>query len=80
MPPVDGQTVKARAARLREIGTARVIAHLQAQVGKTHNILMESAHMGRTEQFTEVQFETDQPEGRIVTAQITGAAGLKLTA
>ena len=30
--------------------------------------------MGRTEQFTEVSFATDQPEGAIVTATITGHA------
>jgi threonylcarbamoyladenosine tRNA methylthiotransferase MtaB len=34
--------------------------------------------MGRTEQFTEVLFGTDQPEGRIVTARITGHDGRQL--
>lgn len=41
---------------------------------------MESPRMGRTEQFTEVTFATDQPESRIVTAKITGHSTTYLTA
>jgi threonylcarbamoyladenosine tRNA methylthiotransferase MtaB len=33
---------------------------------------MENPRMGRTEGFTEVQFETDQPVGQIVPAVISG--------
>jgi threonylcarbamoyladenosine tRNA methylthiotransferase MtaB len=36
--------------------------------------------MGRTEQFTEVLFSADQPEGRIVTATISGISGTALAA
>ena len=36
--------------------------------------------MGRTEQFTEVAFATDQPEGRILPATITGVDGQRLSA
>ncbi|MEL0438459.1 tRNA (N(6)-L-threonylcarbamoyladenosine(37)-C(2))-methylthiotransferase MtaB [Phycobacter sp. K97] len=77
---VDGKTIKERAARLRAAGDAQVQKHLAAQVGQTHRILMENPHMGRTEQFTEVIFETPQEEGQIVTAVITGARGAQLTA
>ncbi|ARE40797.1 tRNA-t(6)A37 methylthiotransferase [Rhodovulum sp. P5] len=80
MPQVGGAAIKARAARLRAAGEARVARHLEDQVGKTHQVLMESARMGRTEQFTEVAFDTDRPEGRIVTATITGHAGGQLRA
>ena len=76
----EGNTIKARAARLREAGTARVAAHLAAQVGKELPVLMENPHMGRTEQFTEVLFASDQPESQIVQARITGYAGTQLTA
>jgi threonylcarbamoyladenosine tRNA methylthiotransferase MtaB len=78
MPQVQGATIKDRAARLRTAGEARVAAHLSEQVGQTHRILMENSRMGRTEQFTEVAFATDQPEGRIVTARITGHDGRQL--
>ena len=80
MPPVNGKLIKQRAAALRAAGAAQVNRHLNAQAGKTHHILMENARMGRTEQFTEVLFATDQPESQIVQAQITGVAGHQLTA
>ena len=80
MPQVDGQAIKERAARLRGAGAAQVERHLSAQVGRTHAVLMESPHMGRTEQFTEVTFDTPRPEGQIVAAHITGTRGTQLVA
>ena len=80
MPQVGGAAIKTRAARLRQAGEAALAVHLRAQAGKTHHILIENPRMGRTEQFTEVAFAADQPEGRIVTARITGWAGDRLTA
>ncbi|WP_416914996.1 MAG: tRNA (N(6)-L-threonylcarbamoyladenosine(37)-C(2))-methylthiotransferase MtaB [Roseicyclus sp.] len=80
MPQVAGPAIKDRAARLRTAGAAQVAAHLAGQVGRAHLILMENPRMGRTEQFTEVSFATDHPEGQIVTATITGIAGEQLTA
>jgi threonylcarbamoyladenosine tRNA methylthiotransferase MtaB len=80
MPQVKGPAIKERAARLRAAGDAALTRHLTAQSGKTHRILTESPRMGRTEQFTEVLFGADQPEGRIVTAAIVGLNGQRLTA
>ncbi|MFA3920177.1 tRNA (N(6)-L-threonylcarbamoyladenosine(37)-C(2))-methylthiotransferase MtaB [Ruegeria hyattellae] len=80
MPQVDGKVIKHRAACLRASGASQVDSHLQAQLGKTHQILMESPHMGRTEQFTEVDFSTPKREGEIVTAAILGQNGNRLTA
>ena len=77
---VNGNVIKERAARLRAAGDQQVARHLAAQVGRTHRILMENPHMGRTEQFTEVSFAEAQTEGSIVTAVITGVAGSQLTA
>ena len=72
MPQVPGATIKARAAQLRALATALTRTHLQAQIGRDHRVLMESPRMGRTEQFTEVSFETDQPTGALVPARIAG--------
>jgi threonylcarbamoyladenosine tRNA methylthiotransferase MtaB len=80
MPQVHGAAIKERAARLREAGEAQVEKHLRAQHGATCKVLMENPRMGRTEQFTEVAFASDQAEGRIVTATITGHAAGQLTA
>ena len=80
MPQVSGAAIKERAARLREAGDAQVVRHLTAQVGRTHQVLMENPTMGRTEQFSEVRFSDPQPEGQIVTATINAAASDHLIA
>ncbi len=72
MPQVHGATIRDRAARLREAGSQSVAAHLAAQVGRTHPVLMEAPRMGRTAQFAEVAFAVDQPEGKIVPTRVTG--------
>ncbi|MEM6587343.1 MAG: tRNA (N(6)-L-threonylcarbamoyladenosine(37)-C(2))-methylthiotransferase MtaB [Pseudomonadota bacterium] len=73
MPQVQGPDIKTRAAELRKRGAARVAAHLEKQQGRKHRVLMESPRMGRTEQFAEAIFDSDRPEGDIVTAKVTGA-------
>ena len=80
MPQVDGSLIKERAARLREAGQRQVERHLAAQVGRTHDVLMESPTMGRTPQFTEVHFAAPQVEGAIVPVKIAGVSGNALTA
>ncbi len=71
MPQVKGPAIRERAARLRAAGEAQLVRHLEQQIGQTHRILTEGPRMGRTEQFTEVIFASDQPEGRIIEARIT---------
>ena len=80
MPQVRGPDIKARAARLRAAGNAALARHLAAQIGRTHAILVETPRLGRTEQFAEVAFASDHPEGQILTARITGTIGARLTA
>jgi len=80
IPPVNGNIIKARAAALRKAGQAQVAKHLAAQIGQTHNVLMENPRMGRTEQFAEVVFDRDQPEGQIITTRITDDNGKQLIA
>jgi len=74
MPQVPRRAAKERAQRLREAGEARVAAHLAAQVGRVHRVLIERPAMGRTEQFAAVRFGSEQPVGEIVTAPIAGTA------
>ncbi|WP_096784367.1 tRNA (N(6)-L-threonylcarbamoyladenosine(37)-C(2))-methylthiotransferase MtaB [Rhodobacter sp. CZR27] len=80
MPQLAGPVIRERAARLRAAGDARLLRHLEAQRGLTHRVLMEGPRLGRTEQFTEVAFAADMPEGRIVSATITGHDQGRLTA
>ena len=78
MPQLDGPTIRTRAARLREKGEAAVRSHLETQVGTRQIVLTENPHMGRTEQFAEVTFQTPQPEGSLIETDITGIDGSKL--
>lgn len=80
MPAVNGAMIKERAARLRAAGADRVSLHLQEQVGRPHSVLMESPHMGRTEQFTEVRFKVAQREGAVIDAVIEGRSADHLLA
>ncbi|WP_406735909.1 tRNA (N(6)-L-threonylcarbamoyladenosine(37)-C(2))-methylthiotransferase MtaB [Thioclava sp. GXIMD4215] len=78
MPAVNGAAIKDRARRLREAGDRALEAHLACQVGSDLVILTEGPQAGRTETFTEVHFDTDQPEGTILTAKIRGHDGKRL--
>ena len=80
MPQINRNEIKLRAAELRKIGKKQVYDHLKSQLGKTHQVLMESTLMGRTEQFAEVSFNIPQKRGQISKAVITGKIGTKLTA
>ena len=80
MPPVNGTIIKTRAAKLRAAGDVQVQSHLRAQIGKMHLVLMESPHMGRTEQFTEVRFDAAQPESEIISTAIFGVEDTALRA
>ncbi len=80
MPQVRGPEIKDRAARLRAAGDQALQRHLAEQLGRTHEVLIEGPRLGRTEQFTEVAFACDQPEGQILRAEIRGHTAGRLTA
>ena len=80
MPQLAGPVIRERAARLRVAGDAALARQLATSVGQVRRILTEGPRMGRTEQFTEVRFSADQPEGQIVTVRITGHDGATLLA
>ena len=78
MPQVNGKLIKSRAAQLRIAGSQQAKLHLQSQVGKLHQVLMEQPYMGRTQQFAEVIFDTPQTEGKIVSTLIGSATETQL--
>ncbi|MEZ5855852.1 MAG: tRNA (N(6)-L-threonylcarbamoyladenosine(37)-C(2))-methylthiotransferase MtaB [Hyphomicrobiaceae bacterium] len=57
MPQVDRREVKERAARLRQMGAICLARHLDAQVGRTVEVLMERDSVGRAPDFSEVVVE-----------------------
>ncbi len=78
MPQVKGPEIKSRAARLRAAGDTALAQHLATQVGQVHEVLVENPRLGRTGQFTEVVFDSDQTEGAILSARIIGHADGRL--
>lgn len=80
MPQLGGKVIRDRAARLRDAGARACATHLAQQQGRRHRVLMENPHMGRTEQFTEVDFTAPHPVGAIVDVEITGKSATRLLA
>ena len=80
MPPVPGDAVRDRAARLREAGAAALRRHLDGEVGARRLVLTERGGTGRTEGFAGVRFEREVPAGEIVPVTIAGHDGQVLRA
>ncbi|MBI5942133.1 MAG: tRNA (N(6)-L-threonylcarbamoyladenosine(37)-C(2))-methylthiotransferase MtaB [Caulobacterales bacterium] len=80
MPPVKGPVIKARARRLREAGEAALRRHLERQVGRVLNGLVEKAGVARADDFTEIAFVGEAPVGEIVAMRVTGVEGARVTA
>jgi threonylcarbamoyladenosine tRNA methylthiotransferase MtaB len=80
MPPVARETVKERARRLRESGAAALARHLEAEVGRTRRVLVESRDSGRTEHFTQVRLNAPAEPGVIVEVELIGHDGRQLIA
>jgi threonylcarbamoyladenosine tRNA methylthiotransferase MtaB len=78
MPQLDRGLIKDRAARLRAKGEAAFTRHLDAEIGATRAILVETDARGRTEHFTE-SLIAGEP-GTVVPARITGRTGRALIA
>jgi threonylcarbamoyladenosine tRNA methylthiotransferase MtaB len=54
MPQLERETIKARAARLREAAAARRSAWLHGLVGTTQPVLIENSEKGHTDGFAPV--------------------------
>ncbi len=80
MTQLDRALVKERARRLREHGAQALIRHLDAEVGTTRRVLIESRDSGRTEQFTPVKLAAAIAPGEIVALQIAAHDGRQLLA
>jgi threonylcarbamoyladenosine tRNA methylthiotransferase MtaB len=75
MPPVAGDVIRERAARLRNAGAAALTAHLAGEVGRTQRVLTERGGMGRTEGFTPVRLAVNTPPGELRDVTIAGHDG-----
>jgi threonylcarbamoyladenosine tRNA methylthiotransferase MtaB len=80
MPQVPREIVKDRARRLRVTGDAALRRHLDAQVGSTQRVLIESRTLGRTGHFTQVRLAAPLDPGPIVPLTLVGHDGRRLLA
>ncbi|WP_349358590.1 tRNA (N(6)-L-threonylcarbamoyladenosine(37)-C(2))-methylthiotransferase MtaB [Stappia sp.] len=84
MPQLDRALVKERAARLRDKGQAALEAHLAGEVGHVRDVLIEREGLGRTAQFTQVEYRpeafADAGAGDLVAMRIGGHTGRHLMA
>ena len=80
MPPVKGPLIKDRARRLREAGDAALQRHLERQVGRVLNGLVERDGFARADDFTEIAFTGVAPMGEIVRMRIIGVEGARVVA
>jgi threonylcarbamoyladenosine tRNA methylthiotransferase MtaB len=77
MPQLPKALVKERAARLRAAGDAALARHLQRQVGRTVEALVERGGVARAADFTEIVFEGAAEPGALVAIRITGQDGCR---
>lgn len=77
MPQVAGGTIKQRAKRLRAAGEAALRQRLQAEIGATRDVLIESDGQGRTEHYLPVAIVGERV-GSIVRRMIAGNDGERL--
>jgi threonylcarbamoyladenosine tRNA methylthiotransferase MtaB len=75
MPQVAPAVVKDRAARLRAAGDAALARHLDRQVGRTAQALVEQPGRARAADFTEIAFVGAAPLGAIVPMRLTSHDG-----
>lgn len=72
MPSVPHPVRKERAQILREAGQVELIKFLDAQIGKTCDILVEQNNIGRSENFAPVKLAKDTAPGTLMQVKITG--------
>ncbi|MDK9697599.1 MAG: tRNA (N(6)-L-threonylcarbamoyladenosine(37)-C(2))-methylthiotransferase MtaB [Siculibacillus sp.] len=84
MPRLERNVVKERAARLREIGSAATIAHLDGRIGAIEKVLIEKEDVGHTEQFHPIRVAarggSNLPPGDVVAARVVARDGSTLRA
>ena len=77
MPQVAGGAIKERAKRLRVAGETALRKRLQAEIGATREVLIESEGQGRTEHYLPVAIAGGRV-GSVVPMMIAGSDGERL--
>jgi threonylcarbamoyladenosine tRNA methylthiotransferase MtaB len=78
MPPVPGDVVRERAARLRARGAEAQAAFLDAQVGTVAEVLMERGGIGHTAHYAPLRPDRPVEVGALFRARVTAVEGDQL--
>jgi threonylcarbamoyladenosine tRNA methylthiotransferase MtaB len=78
MPQVAGGVIKQRAKRLRAAGEVALQQRMQAEIGATREVLIESDGQGRTQHYLPVAVAGERV-GSVVPRRIVGHDGERLT-
>ncbi|MFA6279855.1 MAG: tRNA (N(6)-L-threonylcarbamoyladenosine(37)-C(2))-methylthiotransferase MtaB [Bdellovibrionales bacterium] len=78
MPQVPMEVRRARAARLRQVGQAAMIRHLEGIVGQRVAAHVEQPMLARTPTFAEVRLETSAMVGSVIEVEVLARDGEKL--
>ena len=79
MPQVDGRIIRQRARTLREKGAAALARHLDAQIGRELEILVEEPGLGRAPDYAQVILNSGA-QGEVLRARIKAHDGTRLIA
>tara|TARA_R110002020_G_scaffold23398_3_gene77845 strand:+ start:1623 stop:2924 length:1302 start_codon:yes stop_codon:yes gene_type:complete len=79
IPPVHGNTVKARAKILREESARLKAEHLKTRIGSTDVALFEETGIGRLPDFCLVKVDSPPKSGSLAKVEITGSNSEHLT-
>jgi threonylcarbamoyladenosine tRNA methylthiotransferase MtaB len=71
MPQVPTAVVRARAARLRDVGAAALTRRLESRLGTTAHVLVEAPGRGRGEDYAEIVLSGSPPTGSVVQGVLT---------
>ena len=82
MPQLEKSVIKARAARLRQVGEEALARHLRTHLGTERDVLVEQETNGRLADFSQVSLQgfPNLEAGRPVRARIVAEDGRKLIA
>jgi threonylcarbamoyladenosine tRNA methylthiotransferase MtaB len=82
MPPVPKPVAQARAKQLRELGEQALATHLQAQIGRRIEAVVERPGQARAPDFCEITFppEAETTPGALRRLEIIGSDGRRLLA
>ncbi|MBV9524073.1 MAG: MiaB/RimO family radical SAM methylthiotransferase, partial [Alphaproteobacteria bacterium] len=75
MPQVPGAVIRARAARLRDLGQARHRDWLGGQIGKIVRVLVERDGSGLSEAYAPVRLSSAAADGAVIAARLTRLSG-----